>query len=85
MARERNETGYRNTTSMSGCFTPNISPEVTRLLVAYCEKANKNKTRVVEECIIKYLPVLEKERMAQLFAGLSREELIEMLLEKNEQ
>ena len=82
MARERNETGYRNTSSINGCFTPNIRPEVTRMLVAYCEKANKNKTRVVEECIINYLPTLEKERMAQLFEGLSREELIEMLLER---
>lgn len=84
MARERNETGYRSTTSISGCFTPNIRPEVTKMLVAYCEKANKNKTRVVEECIIGYLPTLEKERLAQLFSGLSREELIEMLLERNE-
>lgn len=85
MARGRNEAGYRSTTSMSGCFTPNISPEATKVLVAYCEKANRNKTRVVEECIINYIPILEKERMAQLFASLSREELIEMLLERNEQ
>lgn len=84
MARGRNEEGYRSTTSMSGCFTPNISPEATKVLVAYCEKANRNKTRVVEECITNYIPILEKERMAQLFAGLSREELIEMLLERNE-
>ena len=85
MARGRNEAGYRSTTSMSGCFTPSISPEATKVLVAYCEKANRNKTRVVEECIINYIPILEKERMAQLFASLSREELIEMLLERNEQ
>ena len=76
MARERNETSFRNASSKDGSFSPHIGKATTERLTKYCKEINKNRTKFVEECINERLDVLEQE----FLNGLTKEQLIEMLM-----
>lgn len=76
MARERNETTFRNASSKDGSFSPHIGRPTTERLTKYCKETNQNRTRFVERCINERLDVLESE----FYQALTKEQLIEMLM-----
>ena len=81
MERKRIETSYRDTMTVDGGFSPKIGKEVTARIVRYCKLTNQNKTKFVEDCVRKALDELEKS----FLSSLSKEELIQMILNGKEQ
>ena len=75
-ANEKNET----TLAKDGSFSPHIGHKTTARLARYCKLKDLNKTRFVEDCINAQLDILEREALQIL----SKEELIELYLSKQE-
>lgn len=77
--RQRKETGYRHVESVNGTYSPHIPKEINERLSRYCKSKNLNKTEFVNYCI-EYI-LKQKER--ELYEEMSREELIDRLMERN--
>ena len=76
---KRNETNYRKTTTKDDCFSPHLGAKTSERIRRYCSLVNINKTRFVETCVNDYLDKMEK----RLYEQMTKEQLIEMLLEKD--
>lgn len=69
---------YKETKSKTGKLHVDINQELTKRITTYCKNNNLNRTKFVEECVEKNLSRLEKE----YYSSLSKEELIDILLNK---
>ena len=68
--------GYCNTNSKDGCFSPRLSAKLNARIDNYCMGRNLNKTKFVEDCVNVRLDALEREA----YMDMSKEMLVEMLL-----
>ena len=75
-SRTRKTTGYHNTTSASGEFSPRVGKETNQRLTKYCKATNQNKTKFVEQCINEKLDVVERE----IYESMSKDDLINLLM-----
>ena len=78
--KTRIETNFRAVNSEDGTFSPHISKKTNERNTRYFKTTNRNKTKFVEYCINNVLDSLEKE----MYETMSKEELIELLMEKTE-
>lgn len=77
--KPRVETNYRKNKSKDG-FSPHIGNKLADRIDIYCKRHNTNKTKFVEACVAAQLSVLEM----QDYESYSKEELIALLMEKEE-
>lgn len=78
--KPRVETNCRKVRSKDGSFSPHIGKRLADRIDRYCKRHNTNKTKFVEACIAAQLSVLEM----QDYESYSKEELIALLMEKEE-
>lgn len=77
--RKQKVFNYRNSKSKNGSLSLKLSPETAQAVKEYCHLNNLNCTKFVEQIMAEKMQELEQNK----YDGLTKEELIEMLKERD--